>query len=133
MCRKRILTVKNTYNNEEEITKKIIKTVQITLSPSRTVMKPEYLEKISSKQRFVETNSEATVEHLVEYLKTRISIELSNNENKTVKVTNVRLFLDDDEKSELLHLQENLEYLINEKWKRETPMNLLFSVDTIEG
>ena len=133
MCRKRILTVKNTYNNEEEITKKIIKTVQITLSPLRTVMKPEYLAKISSKQRFVETNSEATVEHLVEYLKTRITIELSNNENKTFKVTNVKLFLGDDEKSELLNLQENLEYLINEKWKREAPMNLLFSFDIIEG
>ena len=66
-------------------------------------MPEDILDKLKQKERFVETSASATIEHVKAYVKTRLTVELELNKQKTVKldkktcdlkeVTSVEIFI----------------------------------------
>ena len=136
LCKKR-------YREEEEndgqsvSAKQSVKSVKVKFLCDKSLHE-EFDEKVVRKERLVETSSNATVEHMIQYLKTRIEIELGvlknkldkdNSTKKHDRVQNIKLFTIKGEEQIILEKGKSLVDLIDEKADVKTPLEIHFTCD----
>ena len=145
LCRRRSLPVNSSEEprdlNEEDSSKFQNKSVQLRLNPHKKI-KEELLSRLDGrKERFVETSSKATIKHLLQYVKTRLEIELgSKDKDKKTEVCNIKLSLGHDdireENDEKIDVKlDDMEMTLNtvamEVWKKDSPVEISFSFDLV--
>ena len=153
LCRKRSLPINTSEESKEvedsEISKAPVKTLHLKLYPHKTLEKNLISRLNTTKTRFVETSSNATVKHLSQYIKTRMEIELgiNNQENqqllgenpvKREDVKNICLFIHDSGQEtsadiKLNDLDITLESVKKEQRKKENPVEISFSFELVSS
>ena len=144
LCKKRKFREESVEGNDLDLKastqeKKMKKSVNIKLLCHKNA--PEEI-KDTQKERFVQTNNDATIAHLAKYVQTRLDLELINTvdeknqtEKDSTKVSNVKLFLHSNstnqEEEELIDNSMTLEDLLNEKWKKDNCLEIYFSCDIV--
>ena len=135
LCKKR-------YREEEEMNesntvKKEVKAVSIKFLCDHS-LNDLFDKKMVKKERFVETSSNATVEHMIQYLKTRIEIDLGvlkmkhvieNDSTKNDRVQNIKLFTVKGTDQTVLEINKSLADLIEAESEIISPLEIYFSCD----
>ena len=130
LCKKRF--------KEDEMDKSdIVKTVSVKFICDKSLHE-EFDKKMVRRERLVETSSNASVAHMIQYLKTRIEIEMGvlkkkqENENSTSnhdRVQNIKLFTLKDEEQRPLEKLKTLAELIEAESVVASPLEIYFTCD----
>ena len=122
--------------NESNIVKKEVKAVSIKFLCDNS-LNDLFDKNMVKKERFVETSSNATVEHMIQYLKTRIEIDLGvlkmkhvieNDSTKNDRVQNIKLFTVKGTDQTVLEINKSLADLI-ESESEISQLEIYFSCD----
>ena len=123
--------------NESNTVKKEVKAVSIKFLCDHS-LNDLFDKKMVKKERFVETSSNATVEHMIQYLKTRIEIDLGvlkmkhvieNDSTKNDRVQNIKLFTVKGTDQTVLEINKSLADLIEAESEIISPLEIYFSCD----
>ena len=156
LCRRRSLPANSSEEprdlDEEDSVKAQCTTIQLRLFPHRNLDEDLLSRLDGKKERFVETSGRATIKHLLQYVKTRLEIELGSlNQSKNIsmkdnvkkeEVTKIQIFLghetnkDRDNRKEDVKI-DDLEMTLNaigiEMWKKNPPVDLSFSFELVSS
>ena len=141
LCKKRRLREESVEGNDLDLEvgsqeKKIKKYINIKLNCHKNA--PEEI-KDTHKEKFVQTNNEATIEHLAKFVQTRLDLELSTTAGEEIKgskkVSNIKLFLHPDSTNEddLLVNHLTLEDIFSEKGGKDGFLKIFFSCDIAQA
>ena len=134
LCKKRYKE-DDEEDSKSDSAKKLVKTVSVRFICDKSLW-DEFDKKMVRRERLVETSSNATVEHMRQYLKTRIEIELGvlkkkqENENsptKTDRVQNIKLFTTKGEKQTSLEKDKSLAELTESESDVNSPLEISFT------
>ncbi len=134
LCKKRF---KEDEEQEEQDKSDNVKTVSVKFLCDKS-LHDEFDNKMVRRERLVETSSNASVEHMIQYLKTRIEIEMGvlkkkqENQNSTTKpdrVQNIKLFTIKDGEQRLLEKLKTLADLIEAESDVDSPLEIYFTCD----
>ena len=135
LCKKRYKEDDDEEDSKSDSAKKLVKTVSVRFICDKSLW-DEFDKKMVRRERLVETSSNATVEHMRQYLKTRIEIELGvlkkkqENENsptKTDRVQNIKLFTIKGEKQTSLEKDKSLAELSESESDVNSPLEISFT------
>ena len=136
LCKKRFKE-DDEEDSKSDSAKKLVKTVSVKFICDKSLC-DEFEEKMVRRERLVATSSNATVEHMRQYLKTRIEIELGvlkkkqENENSSTKndrVQNIKLFTTKGEEQTSLEKDKSLAELIESESDVDSPLEICFTCD----
>jgi len=138
---KRLCKKRYKEDDDEEVksdsAKKLVRTVSVKFLCVES-LSDEFDEKMVRRERLVETSSNASVEHMIQYLKTRIEIELGvlkkkqENENSITKqdrVQNVKLFTLKEGEQKTIEKNKSLADLIEAEPNFASPLEIYFTCD----
>ena len=138
---KRLCKKRYKEDDDEEVksdsAKKLVRTVSVKFLCVES-LSDEFNEKMVRRERLVETSSNASVEHMIQYLKTRIEIELGvlkkkqENENSITKqdrVQNVKLFTLKEGEQKTIEKNKSLADLIEAEPNFASPLEIYFTCD----
>ena len=137
MCKKRYKEDDDEEVVKSDSAKKLVKTVSVKFLCDESLY-DEFDEKMVTRERLVETSSNASVEHMIQYLKTRIEIELGvlkkkqENENSITKqdrVQNVKLYTVQGGEQKTIEKNKSLADLIEAEPNVASPLEIYFTCD----
>ena len=137
LCKKRYKEDDEEEDSKSDSAKKSVKSVSVRFICDKSLC-DEFDEKMVRRERLVETSSNATVEHMRQYLKTRIEIELGvlkkkqeneNSSTKTDRVQNIKLFTTKGEKQTSLEKDKSLAELTESKADVNSPLEISFTCE----